>query len=157
MYMVNTYRWDFATVAALCAPRPLLLGNSDADDIFPVAGYRRIADKVRKVYGLYGAEERFDLLETKGPHKDTPELHQGINRWMNRWLKDDAKSEIVDDLTKVFKPEQLRVFTKLPEDRINESIHDFFVKQASIEVPANPMVAKEWWAGRKPELEAALR
>ena len=40
MYMVNTYRWDFPMVAALCAPRPLLLGNSDADSIFPVPGYR---------------------------------------------------------------------------------------------------------------------
>ena len=30
MYPVNTYRWDFAMVAALVAPRPLLLGNSDA-------------------------------------------------------------------------------------------------------------------------------
>ncbi|HMC89746.1 MAG TPA: prolyl oligopeptidase family serine peptidase, partial [Gemmataceae bacterium] len=38
MYFNNTYRWDFPMVAALCAPRPLLLGNSDADDIFPVPG-----------------------------------------------------------------------------------------------------------------------
>src|SRR5439155_6135678 len=119
MYMVNTYRWDFQLVAALAAPRPLLLGNSDMDDIFPVAGYRRLAEKVSKVYALYGAEEKFQLLETKGPHTDTPELHQGINRWMNRWLKDDPKSEIVDDLKPLFKPADLRVFTKLPEDRIN--------------------------------------
>src|SRR5438105_1702756 len=35
MYFVNTYRWDFAQVAALIAPRPLLLGNSDNDAIFP--------------------------------------------------------------------------------------------------------------------------
>jgi dienelactone hydrolase len=55
MYPVNTYRWDFAQVAALCAPRPLLLGNSDRDDIFPQPGYRRLAAKVRKVYDLYGA------------------------------------------------------------------------------------------------------
>jgi hypothetical protein len=46
-YFSNTYRWDFTQVMALCAPRPLLLGNSDRDDIFPVAGYRRMADKVR--------------------------------------------------------------------------------------------------------------
>ena len=156
MYMVNTYRWDFPMVAALCAPRPLLLGNSDADEIFPVAGYRRIADKVSKVYALYGAEEKFQLLETKGPHKDTPELHHGINRWMNRWLKDDTKSEIVDDLKPMFKPADLKVFTKLPEDRINESIHDTFVRPAAIEKPANPAVVKEWWVGRKPELMTAL-
>ena len=63
MYMVNTYRWDFATVAALCAPRPLMLANSDADEIFPVAGYQDLAERVRKIYKLYGAEDKFALLE----------------------------------------------------------------------------------------------
>ena len=38
MYPVNTYRWDYSLVMALCAPRPLLLGNSDRDDIFPDSG-----------------------------------------------------------------------------------------------------------------------
>lgn len=157
MYMVNTYRWDFPLVAALCAPRPLLLGNSDADDIFPVPGYRRLADKVAKVYALYGAGDRFQLLETKGPHRDTPELHLGINRWMNRWLKNDPKAEVVPSLEKRFKPMELRVFDRLPEGRVNEAVHDVFVKPAAVELPRNPAVAKEWWAGRKPELMAALR
>ena len=44
---------------ALCAPRPLLLGNSDQDEIFPVPGYRRLADKVRRIYELYGAADHF--------------------------------------------------------------------------------------------------
>src|ERR1035441_7363503 len=29
MFFLNTYRWDFPQVAALIAPRPLLIGNSD--------------------------------------------------------------------------------------------------------------------------------
>ncbi len=95
MYFVNTYRWDFAMVVALCAPRPLMLGNSDADDIFPVPGYRRLADKAQRIYELYGAGDKFALLETKGPHKDTPELRRGAYRWMNRWLKDDT-SEVTE-------------------------------------------------------------
>ena len=64
--MTNTYRWDFATVAALVAPRPLLLGNSDEDDIFPVPGYRRLAEKVRKIYDLYGAGSKFVLSGDAG-------------------------------------------------------------------------------------------
>ncbi len=156
MFMVNAHRWDFAQVAALVAPRPLLLGNSDVDDIFPVAGYRRIAEKVRKVYALYGAEEKFQLLETKGPHKDTPELRVGINKWMNRWLKDDTTTNVEDDLPPPLKPAQLKVLAKLPEGRINETIHELFVKPAKVELPANPAVAREWWAAKKPELLAAL-
>jgi len=157
MYFVNTYRWDFAEVAALIAPRPLLLGNSDEDAIFPVAGYRHVAEKARRVYALYGAEEKFDLLEAKGPHKDTPELRVGINKWMNRWLKRDTSTEVKDDLPPRLKPQHLKVFAKLPEGRINESIHEFFVKPARIDLPANPAVAREWWTAKKPQLMAELR
>jgi dienelactone hydrolase len=157
MYMVNTYRWDFPMVAALIAPRPLLLGNSDADDIFPVAGYRRIADKVRKVYALYGADEKFQLLETMGPHKDTPELHLGINRWMNRWLKDDLTSEIKPDLEKRLRPSQLKVFEALPSPRRNDTIHASFVPTATLNLPVDPAAAKAWWAKQAPALTDALK
>jgi hypothetical protein len=157
MYMVNSYRWDFPMVAALIAPRPLLLGNSDADEIFPVGGYRRIAEKVRKVYKLYGAEEKFQLLETKGPHKDTPELRIGINKWMNRWLKNDTTTEVKDDLPPLLKPQQLKVLEKLPEWRVNETIHESFVKVVRIEQPSNAMVAREWWSQKKLELLASLK
>jgi hypothetical protein len=156
MYMVNTHRWDFGTVAALVAPRPLLLGNSDSDAIFPVAGYRHVAEQARKVYALYGAEEKFQLLETKGPHQDTPELRVGINRWMNRWLKGDTVTEVVDNLPPKLKPEQLRVLARPPEGRINERAHESFVKAAKIALPANPADTREWWAAKKPELFAQL-
>lgn len=152
MYAVNTYRWDFAQVAALCAPRALLLGNSDADDIFPVKGYRNVAAKAAKVYALYGAEDKFQLLETKGPHKDTPELHFGINRWMNRWLKDAAKPEVVPDLGKKFKPVQLKVFEKLPEPRINEAVHETFVPAAKLDSPADAAA----WQKQKAALMQSL-
>lgn len=157
MYMVNTYRWDFGTVAALFAPRPLLLGNSDDDAIFPVKGYRHVYEQASKIYKLYGAEDKFQLLETKGPHRDTPELHLGINRWMNRWLKGDVKSEVKPDLTKRFQPQQLKVFDKLPEPRRNETIHESFTPTAKFDIPADPKEAKAWWAKKKPELMEALK
>ncbi len=158
MYPVNTYRWDFPMVAALIAPRPLLLGNSDADDIFPVAGYRRIAEKVHKVYALYGAEEKFQLLETRGPHKDTPELRIGINAWMNRWLDNNANTAVNDDLPPPLKPRQLKVFDHLPERRLNESIHETFVRRARLELPSSDeLVRREWTEKLQPELMAALK
>lgn len=157
MYPVNTHRWDFPLVVALIAPRPLLLGNTDADDIFPVPGYRRIAEKVRKVYALYGADEKFALLEEKGPHKDTPELRLGINRWMYRWLKNDNMTPLKDDLPPKLTPKQLRVFEKLPEDAINPAIHETFVRQATHELPASDAVLKEWWPRRRADLVQKLR
>jgi hypothetical protein len=147
---VNTYRWDFATVAALCAPRPLLLGNSDADAIFPVPGYRRLADKVKRIYKLYGAEEKFALLETSGPHKDTPELRLGAYRWMNRWLKGDNNPVKEREIPK-FEPKQLKVFAKVPDDAVNAIIHETFIKSAHPQLPKAPAVVKEWWPAKRKE------
>ncbi len=38
---VNSYGWDYAMVAALVAPRPLLIANTDKDTIFPLEWRRR--------------------------------------------------------------------------------------------------------------------
>jgi dienelactone hydrolase len=155
MYFVNTYRWDFAQVVALCAPRPLLLGNSDADAIFPVAGYRRLAEKARRIYDLYGAGEKFALLETAGPHKDTPELRRGAYRWMNRWLKAET-GEITEKEAARFTPQQLKVLDRVPDDAANATIHETFLRPAAPELPHVPDVARQWWAGKSQEWRRAL-
>jgi hypothetical protein len=156
MYFVNAYNWDFATVAALCAPRPLMLGNSDRDTIFPVPGYRRIADKVRPIYDLYGAGDKFVLLETQGPHDDTPELRLGAFRWLNRWLK-QVTGDVSERQRKPFTPTQLKVFDQLPADAINATVHESFIKPANSELPASGEVAKEWWKGQREEWMVQLR
>ncbi|HZY91136.1 MAG TPA: prolyl oligopeptidase family serine peptidase [Gemmataceae bacterium] len=156
MYFVNTYRWDFTQVMALCAPRPLLLGNSDKDDIFPVPGYRRLADKVKRIYALYGAADRFALLETGGPHKDTPELRQGAFRWMNRWLKNDT-GEVRDPERPRLTAQQLKVFDRLPADAINATVHERFLKPAEpLAIPA-PAEAPAWWKAQSEKYRAALK
>lgn len=152
MYFVNTYRWDFSTVIALCAPRPLMLGNSDKDSIFPVPGYRRIAKKARSIYKLYDAEDKFVLLETKGPHKDTPELRQGAFQWMNRWLKNDT-SEVKQPERPRLTPQQLKVFDRLPKDAINATVQETFVKPAKPKLPAN----KAEWKEQRKEWMQVLR
>ncbi|HJQ82163.1 MAG TPA: CocE/NonD family hydrolase, partial [Lacipirellulaceae bacterium] len=58
MYQVNTYRWDYAQVAALVAPRPLLVANTDRDEIFPLDGVLDVHNKVRRLYELHGHPER---------------------------------------------------------------------------------------------------
>jgi hypothetical protein len=156
MYMVNTYRWDYTKVIALCAPRALLLGNSDDDSIFPVPGYRRMADKVRRLYELLGAGDRFALLETKGPHKDTPALRLGAYRWMNRWLKGDD-AEVSEPDRPRLTPKQLKVFDRPPGDAINDVVHERFRKPATIEMPDSPEVIRAWWKGKSAELLAGLR
>src|SRR5262249_23488288 len=131
-------------------------GNSDADDIFPVAGYRRLTEKTRKIYELYCAGEKFALLETKGPHKDTPELRAGAFKWMNRWIKNDT-NDIQDPDRPRFTPQQLKVLAKPPADANNAIVHESFIKPARTELPESPEVARQWWAGKRKEWLDALR
>jgi len=127
MFFVNTYRWDFPQVAALIAPRPLLLGNSDKDKIFPLDGVVRLHGKVRRIYDLYGAKDKLGLLITEGPHEDTPELQLPVFRWFNRFLK--GEEPLVEMAAKTFfKPEQLRVFDALPAAAMNTNIQASFVR-----------------------------
>ncbi len=141
MYMVNTYRWDYPLVAALIAPRPLLLSNTDRDGIFPLDGVIRTYDKARKIYELYGAGDKLGLHMTAGPHSDTQELQTGAFRWLNKHLKNDT-APIEKAAVKFFEPEQLKVFAQLPSDQQNTEIHESFVPAAP--PPQVPADAAAW-------------
>jgi dienelactone hydrolase len=154
MFMVNTYRWDFAQVAALAAPRPLLIENSDKDTIFPLDGVYRVHQLTRGVYDLMGAAKKnLGLIITEGPHKDTQDLQVPAFHWFNRHFK--ADESMIETLAKpLFKPEQLKVFDKLPADQVNTRIQETFVPQApSPRVPES----KEAWAQMRDGWMAALR
>ena len=47
MFFINTYQWEWTTIACLVAPRPMLFANSDNDGIFPMDGNRRIIERLR--------------------------------------------------------------------------------------------------------------
>jgi dienelactone hydrolase len=131
MYMVNTYRWDYAMVAALVAPRPLLISNTDRDGIFPIDGVYRTYQKVRRIYELYDAGDKLALHITSGPHKDTQELRVHAFRWFNFHLQDGKTDLLETTAVKFFQPQQLKVFTELPADQRNTRIHEGFVPTAA--------------------------
>lgn len=140
MYMVNTHRWDYAKVAALVSPRPLLISNTDTDRIFPLDGVVRTFESVRRIYTLQGAAEKVALNITAGGHKDTQELQVHAFRWFNQHLKNDD-SLIEKTAVKFFEPEQLKVFGENPSDEINTKVDETFVVQATPELPAS---ADDW-------------
>lgn len=144
MFDVNTYRWDYPMVAALVAPRPLLIENTDKDTIFPLDGVMRTFMKVRSVYELYGAREKLGLHIADGPHADTQRLRVGEFEWFERHLKGKKDAVIDTPAEKLFDREQLRVFEpgKEPADAINAAADETFVNQAS--EPIVPEDAKQW-------------
>ncbi len=126
MFIVNLYGWDYPLVAAMVAPRPLLIGNTDDDDIFPKNGVKRLLAKVRRVYSLYGAEQKLALVMPPGKHADLPELQKAAFQWFDKHLKGtdrpvDAAAE------KLFTPQELKVFEELPADERNTQIQEQFV------------------------------
>ncbi len=138
MFHVNTYRWDFGQVAALVAPRPLMILNTDDDRIFPLDGVTRVFNGARKIYDLHGARDKLGLVIIPGGHSDTQPLRVPAFNWFNRHLK-GAEPPITITAEKLFEPEQLRVFGKLPADQINTKIQESFTQLA----PKNQKVGKE--------------
>jgi dienelactone hydrolase len=141
MFQVNTYGWDFPLVAALMAPRPLLISNSDKDHIFPLDGVIDVHQKVRRIYRLYDADDKLGLQITEGPHKDTQSLRVHAFSWFNRFLKGDEPL-IETVAVKLFEPEQLKVFEKLPADQKNTEIHETFVAKSP--PPVVPESQSDW-------------
>ena len=140
MYMVNTYRWDYAQVAALVAPRPLLISNTDKDGIFPLDGVVDVYSKARRIYELYGKRNHIGLQITEGPHKDTQELRIHAFHWFNRFLKGEDPL-IETAAVKFFEPEQLRVFSELPEDELNTTIDETFTAKAELPAASDVQVS----------------
>jgi dienelactone hydrolase len=141
MYLVNTYRWDYAQVAALVAPRPLLVANSDRDEIFPLDGVLSIHEKLTRLYKLHGHPERLGLNITAGGHDDTQPLQVHAFQWFNEHLK--GQSDMIASAAEpIFEIERLKVFNELPADEINSRVHETFVPQAP--APEVPASAEEW-------------
>jgi hypothetical protein len=153
MFTVNTYRWDYPQVAALVAPRSLLVVNTDADMIFPLDGVQRTYAALRRIYQLHQAADKLGLVIGPGPHKDTQDLQVPVFRWFNKHLKgEDLLIEVA--ATKFFQPEQLKVFDTLPTDAINTNVHATFVPRAlPPPVPQN----REAWREQRDAWLSALR
>jgi dienelactone hydrolase len=111
MFHLNTHRWDFDRIAALVAPRPLLISNTDKDSIFPLDGVYEVYRPVRRLYELAGAAGRLGLNIEEGPHKDTQPLRVSAFHWMNRHLKGAEVSDTFEmAAVKMIDPKELKVF-----------------------------------------------
>jgi dienelactone hydrolase len=155
MYHVNTYGWGYDKIAALVAPRPLLISNTDKDGIFPLDGVVQVYGNARRIYELHGALNNIGLQITEGPHKDTQELRVHAFHWFNRFLKGQNPSPLIEmAAVKFFEPEQLQVFKKLPSDEKNTTIQETFAKKAP--APKLP-TSTTAWAERRDRLMRTLR
>jgi cephalosporin-C deacetylase-like acetyl esterase len=155
MLMINTYGWEWTTIAALIAPRPMLFCNSDNDTIFPMDANRRLADRLRTLYKMYDKPELFDDHVSKGGHDYRPDLRIAVFKWINKYLKNDI-GPVKDADFKPLPGKDLRVFPEdkdMPKDPINGKIDETFVPKAEVKLP-EPGKFEEWKKNLLKELRA---
>jgi dienelactone hydrolase len=155
MFLYNTYRWNWTTIAGLAAPRPMLFCNSDADRIFPMSGNERITNRMEAFYSKFGASDKFDTIVSVGGHAYRTDLRRAIFEFFNRHLKQDAKPVTDPDAGETgekgkhkIEPAQLRVFPEdkdFPADQLNTKIDETFVPVAKVELPT--AATFEAWRG----------
>jgi dienelactone hydrolase len=148
MFLVNTYGWEWTTIAALVAPRPLLFANSDKDSIFPMDGNRRIIGRLRQLYKMYDKPELVDEYVSAGGHDYRPDLRVAIFAWINKHIKNDT-SPVKDADFEPLPGKELRAFAEdkdLPADAINGKVDETFVSRAGVKLPEEGKFA-EWKKG----------
>jgi dienelactone hydrolase len=80
--------FDGPAMLPLIAPRPLLVINSDLDELTPLAGVQESAAAAEQAYRLARAQDRFELfVQPDTGHTFTPHAQQATVEWFVRWLK----------------------------------------------------------------------
>ena len=148
MFLYNNYRWEWTTIAALVAPRPMLFENSGYDTIFPMPGNERIRQRLATIYNWYEKRpgDLFDIGVTPGGHADNVELRLMAYRWISKHLKAD-NSEAAEPPLPPFTGKELRVFPEdsdLPSDSLNAKIDESFVTLAKPTTPKNKEEYHAW-------------
>ena len=69
---------DFVTAMA---PRPVLVGAAAWDEYFPIEGLHETAERARRSYDLYDAEENVAIHVADEPHCSVYELGDGVFEW----------------------------------------------------------------------------
>ena len=152
IYFQNTYQADLPLAAALIAPRPLKLMGAERDVAFPPMGYRAAYQRAQRIYGLYGASEKFAMYEENAEHQDILPFRKEADEWIGRWLKDDHTPFDEGTIEKA-PPEALRVLDAYPPDAVNEGIDRTFIATAKLPQPSDV----KSWELRRSSVIAELR
>lgn len=154
IYYHNTFLTDQSVVAALIAPRPLLICSGQLDADFPPDGYHEVFKRAKRIYDLYAAQDeelglnRIKEVDEAVGHTDSPLFRRESRQWMNRWLRDDtAPLPLVPNPTeKPSSADELACLTRLPTNAINYRIDERFISTSK---PAIPETQGQWHARRK--------
>jgi dienelactone hydrolase len=71
------------------APKPVLVGAA-AYDYFPIEGAIEAVDRAKRIYALYGAEDRVDIAVAPTRHAYSPHLRQACVNWYKQQFRGES-------------------------------------------------------------------
>jgi len=154
-YFINTYRHDWPTLAALIAPRPLLMHNSTGDAYYPPSGYKAVLKKAKQIFAFLGVPEKTDMFEVPGPHGYTKQQREKAVEWSNRWFF-GKKTKVTEEPFDTLPGEKLAAlggqYGEHPEN-INGRIQELLIPRARLKTYDN----LDKWENRRALIMQNLR
>jgi dienelactone hydrolase len=86
-HISGLYRYlDFPDIAALVAPRALMVINGSRDRLFAPEGVKAAFEKIARCYAKAGAAERQQCRLYDAPHEFNLEMQAEAWAWLGRWV-----------------------------------------------------------------------
>jgi dienelactone hydrolase len=86
-HIVGLYRYlDLPDLAALIAPRSILVINGSRDRLFPLEGVKSAFDKIEKCFRKAGVSERQRCRFYDAPHQFNVQMQAEAWEWVQRWI-----------------------------------------------------------------------
>jgi dienelactone hydrolase len=88
MHIIGLYRYlDLPDLAALIAPRALMVINGTKDTLFEPQGVRAAFEKIERCFRKARVADRQQCRLYDTPHEFNPEMQEAAWAWMARWLR----------------------------------------------------------------------
>lgn len=87
---------DHDDYIAAMAPKPVLVGAA-AYDYFPIEGAIEAVDRAKRIYALYGAEDRVDIAIAPTRHAYSPQLRQACVNWYKGHFRGESPDFTTDE------------------------------------------------------------
>ena len=82
---------DIEHLHAAIAPRPLLVRANLGDNWWPISGFVGVESLTRRVYRLYGAEDRIDFRAEVHDHDITGPFLDALEAFLVTWVKESPR------------------------------------------------------------------
>ena len=136
MMINNGFQMDFTDIGALIAPKPLLIAQSDRDELYGIESTRQFYNSLSEFYSKFGAENNISLVETTGGHSYHPVSRKAIfsfflHHLMDKNVAPETIADIETNAENLLPADSLNVYNGTPPATdITKTIQHSFIQTA---------------------------